>query len=77
MLYEVITWIARWRDSRPPQIVAEWTRREAIYQRFWVGLLAMAEPEQIAHAQARLRGWADDLASIEVPTELAARGDAL
>jgi hypothetical protein len=69
-------WIARWRETRPPQVVAEWARREAIYQRFWVELLAMAEPDQIAHAQARLRGWADDLAAIDVPTELAARGDA-
>ncbi len=73
-------WIARWRAQRPPLVAAEWARREAIYRRFWVGMLQRAEPDQIAHAQARLRGWADDLAAIEmpaeVPAEVALRGNA-
>ena len=72
-LYE---WIARWRESRPAAVSAEAARRRDIYRQFWAGLLARAEPAQIAHAQRRLRGWADDLASIEVPADLAARGDA-
>lgn len=69
-------WVANWRERRPEAVVVETERREAIYRRFWSDFLNQASPAQIAHAQRRLRTWADDLAGVEVPTELAQRQDA-
>lgn len=69
-------WVANWRERRPADVVVETERREAIYRRFWSDFLNQASPEQIAHAQRRLRTWADELAGVEVPTRLAQRQDA-
>jgi len=68
-------WIAHWREQRPTDVVAETQRRDRIYRRFWTGLIHMAEPAQIAHAQHRLRAWAEDLAAVDLPGQLAAPQD--
>lgn len=69
-------WVANWRARRPADVVAETERREVIYRRFWSDFLNQASPAQIAHAQRRLRDWADELASVEVPDKVARRQDA-
>ncbi|QID18842.1 hypothetical protein G3580_15160 [Nitrogeniibacter mangrovi] len=69
-------WIPDPPQDRPPAVAAEAVRQRAVYRRFWVGLLAMAQPAQIAHAQSRLREWADDLAAVApMPTRVARRRD--
>ncbi len=70
-------WVANWREHRPAAVVAETQRREVIYRRFWTDFLNRATPAQIAHVQRRLREWATELASVEVPEKLAQGQDAL
>jgi hypothetical protein len=72
----LVPWLADWRGSRPAPVAAEADRQRAVYRRFWVDLLAMAEPAQREHARRRLDDWADALAAITPPTAVAARQDA-